>query len=61
MNYQERNYKVKKPRDLWLEIRPEDIKAVERLIQSIKRDNIMFFIVFPFILLILSSGLFGCY
>lgn len=57
--YQEKNYKIKKPRDLrLLEIKSEDIKAVERLIQMIKRNNIMFFIVCPFILLILSAGLF---
>ena len=35
--YQERNNKVKKPRDIrLLEIKPEDIKDVERLIKRIK-------------------------
>lgn len=57
--YQKRNYKVKKPRDLrLLEIKSEDIKDVERLIKRIKRRSIMSLIVFPFILLVLSAGLF---
>lgn len=56
--YQEKNYKIKKPRELSLsEIKPQDTVNIEMLIKRIKRDNMVFLIVCPFILLILSAGL----
>lgn len=58
-HYQETNYKIKKPRELSLsEIKPQDIVNIEVLIQRIKRNNMAFLIFCPFILLILSAGLF---
>lgn len=58
-HYQERNYRVKKPRDLQLsKIKSQETANIEMLIQRIKRNNMAFLIFCPFIILILSAGLF---